>query len=118
MKGEDTLSQLFLLVSFLMTVIMLAVVASLTHQKAALKARYTSLTGLASASFGIFFATALNEIINYGRAYHPDFLILGGIILGFLLAAVTGILYIWSRVNSRRSSPREHVAEWQRTRNG
>ncbi len=101
-----------------MTVIMLAVIALLTQQKTALRARYTLLTSLAGASFGIFFATALNEIINYGRAYHPDFLILCGIILGFLLAIITGVIYTQLHSRSHRSSSQEHVVERQRVRNG
>lgn len=118
MKGEDALSQLFLLISFLMTVIVLTVVALLKQQKTALRARYTLLISLASASFGIFFATALNEIINYGRAYHPDFLILCGIVLGFLLALLTGILYAQIGSRNHRGSSQEHVVERQRVRNG
>lgn len=117
LKGEYPLSQLFLLISFIMTVIMLSAVALLSHRRVALRARYTTVTSLASASFGIFFVTALNEIINYDRAYHPDFLILCGITLGFLLAIATAVLYMRSRVGSRGDYHHENVVE-QQIRNG
>lgn len=88
---------LIIIIGSLMAVVMLVVVGLLTNKKATLKGRHTPSIMLAGGSFGAFFGIVLNEIMSYGHSHNSDFLLLGGLILGFLLAIAARTVFMSQR---------------------
>ena len=92
------MSQTLLIISSIMSLVMLVVVGLLLRKKALLRDAHLLSRILAGGSFGAFFVILVLTAINYGRAsYYSDSLILGGLILGFLLALAAGSVFLSQR---------------------
>lgn len=81
-----------------MVIVMLVVVGLLARKKAPLRGANMPSLALAGGSYGAFFSIVLDNVLHYGHPSSlPDFVLLGGLILGFQLAIAAGAVFMWQR---------------------